>query len=66
MIIFGKAEREKFESNREQYSLVIKEIYDNTETFHDGKWMMFEPKTQDNFDDFKKLLAIKRKPNKKK
>lgn len=64
MVIFGKAEREKFENNKENFSEAVQKIYDNTLSYHDGKWLMFEPENTDILDDFKKLLLIKRKPNK--
>lgn len=65
MIIFGKAEREKFEEARENYSESVQNIYDEAKTYHDGKWVMFEPGDTTMFGDFKKMLAIKRKPNRK-
>lgn len=64
MIILGKDERLQFERDRESYSQEIQRIYDGTPTYHDGKWMMFEPTDTSLFDDFMKLLKIKRKPNK--
>lgn len=65
MIIFGKDERAKFELNREFYSNPVQSLYDRATTYHDGKWMMFELTDTSLFDDLRKLLAIKRKPNKK-
>lgn len=65
MIIFGKEERAKFEENREHYSLAVQKVYDSCQTFHDGKWMMFELTDTSLFDDIEKLLLIKRKHNKK-
>lgn len=65
MIIFGKGEREKFETNRQNYSKTVQKIYDEAKTYHDGKWVMFEPVDTSMFDDFIKLLQIKRKPNRK-
>jgi hypothetical protein len=65
MIIFGKNEREKFEADRSNYSSSVQQTYDEATTYHDGKWMMFELENTDIFDDMKKMLAIKRKPNKK-
>lgn len=65
MIILGKDERLKFEKDRENYSKEVQRIYDETQTYHDGKWMMFEPTDTSLFDDFIRLLRIKRKPNKK-
>ena len=65
MIIFGKDERAKFEAERNNYSKQVQEIYDKAKTYHDGKWVMFEPIDASMFQDFIKLLSIKRKPNRK-
>ncbi len=65
MIILGKDERSKFEAERDNYSKEVQRIYDETQTYHDGKWLMFEPMDTTLFDDFIKLLRIKRKPNRK-
>ncbi len=65
MIIFGKNEREKFEADRQNYSEAVKKIYDEAKTYHDGKLMMFELEDFSMFEGFIKLLAIKRKPNRK-
>ena len=63
MVILGKEERSKFETEKESYAREVQRIYDETKTFHDGKWMMFEPTDTSLFDDFIRLLSIKRKPN---
>ena len=65
MIVLGKDERLKFETGKETYTKEVQEIYDNTHTYHDGKWMMFEPTDTSLFNDFIRLLSIKRKPNRK-
>ncbi len=65
MIIFGKDERAKVEAARESLSEEVQRIYDEAKTYHDGKWVMFEPLDTAMFDDFLQLLAIKRKPNRK-
>ena len=39
MIIFGKDERSKVEEIRNELSSDVLEIYDNAQTFHDGKWL---------------------------
>ena len=65
MIIFGKDERTKFEDIRGNLSDSVCKRYDEAETYHDGKWVMFEPTDTTEFDDYMKLLAIKRKPNRK-
>ena len=63
MVIFGKDERTKFEEERDCYSKETQTVYDKAQTFHDGKWMMFEPTDAALFSDFMRLLSIKRKPN---
>lgn len=65
MIILGKDERAKFEAEKETYSKEIQNLYDETKTYHDGKWFMFQPTDTTQFDDYIRLLKIKRKPNKK-
>ena len=46
-------------------SSYVLETYDNAQTFHDGKWVMFNIIDNSIIEDLKKLLFIKRKPNKK-
>lgn len=65
MIILGKDERLKFEADRENYSEEVQKIYDEAQTYHDGKWIMFEPVDTSLFHDFMRLLRIKRRPNRK-
>lgn len=64
MVIFGKGERAKFEASRNGYSCEVQKVYDESTTYHDGKWMMFELTDTSLFSDMEKLLLIKRKPNK--
>ena len=63
MVILGKDERAKFESGRSEYSENVQKVYDDSKTYHDGKWLMFEPVDTSLFADFMRLLAIKRRPN---
>ncbi len=65
MIIFGKDERAKFEAIRDTLSNDVCRQYDGAKIYHDGKWVMFEPINTADIDDYMKLLAIKRKPNRK-
>ena len=65
LVIFGKAERAKFEEIRGVLSDAVCRQYDEANTYHDGKWVMFEPIDTAEFEDYMKLLAIKRKPNRK-
>ncbi len=65
MIIFGKDERAKFETKRDNYSKEIQKIYDEAKTYRDGKWVMFEPTDTLWFPELISLLEIKRRPNQK-
>lgn len=65
MIIFGKSERTKVEEIKKELSSDVLETYDHAQTFHDGKWVMFNIIDYKNIEDLKKLLFIKRKPNRK-
>lgn len=65
MIIFGKDERIRFEEIRSELSSEVLETFDNAETFHDGKWVMFDITNNLIIEDLKKLLFIKRKSNRK-
>ena len=65
LIIFGKAEREKFEGEKANYSSALQTVYDDATTYHDGKWMLFELEDMSLFPEFAKMLAIKRRPNRK-
>lgn len=65
MVVFGQEERAKFEACRDSYSKETQKVYDEAQTYRDGKWIIFEPKDTSLFDDFIKILSIKRKPNKK-
>ena len=65
MIIFGKEERKKIEDIRSILSAPVCRRFDEAKIYHDGKWVMFEPIDTSEFDDYMKLLAIKRKPNRR-
>lgn len=65
MVILGKDERLKFEAERDSYSEEARRLYDEAKTYHDGKWMMFEPRDTALFEDFVRLLGVKRRPNRK-
>jgi len=65
MVILGKAERDKFELERQNFSPRILELYDTSTTYHDGKWIMFPADDLSLFDDYINLLQIKRRPNRK-
>ena len=65
MIIFGKEERTRFESNQASYSQAIQTVYQQAKTYHDGKWIMVEPTDLSVLDDIKKIAANQKKTKQK-
>ena len=65
LVIFGKAERECFERQRDEFPKMIQDIYDGSKTYHDGKWMLIPVTDMDTLEAVKKLILIKKKPNRK-
>ena len=64
-IILGKAEREKFEVIRNEFPIEIQELYDRERTLHDGKWLLIRVDDLPTLEAVKKLILIKKKPNRK-
>lgn len=64
-IILGKAEREKFEAQRNEFSQSIQDLYDKERTLHDGKWLLIRVDNLIDLEEVKKLILIKKKPNRK-
>ncbi|MBD5526290.1 MAG: DUF3788 family protein [Lachnospiraceae bacterium] len=65
LIIFGRKEREIFEEQAESFSDYICDYYNNAKTYHDGKWMFIDVTTTEQLEEVKKLIQIKKKPNRK-
>lgn len=65
LVIFGKVEREKFENSRQEFTQYIRDFYDNTHQYRDGKWLYLDYNRDLLVDDIKKLILIKKKPNRK-
>ena len=65
LIIFGKKERECFETQKNEFSDYILDYYENANTYHDGKWMFIDVTTLEQLEEVKRLILIKKKPNRK-
>ena len=65
LITYGKSEREKFEEIRASLSKSLQNLYDRTETLHDGKWLWIPLEDQLSTEDILTMLRIKRRPNRK-
>lgn len=64
-VIFGKAEREKLEVRRDEFSPEKMTVCDEAHTYHDGKWVMFMPDSETCIPELVKILSIKRRTNRK-
>ena len=62
MIIFGLEERARVDAMRDALSAGTVRAYDEAQTYHDGKWVMFDEALPGK--DLVRLLAVKRRPNK--
>ncbi len=65
MVIYGKAERERFEMMRANFAEDIHQLYDAATTYHDGKWIMITMSDDTYFEAAKNMILIKRNPNKR-
>lgn len=65
LIIFGKAEREKFEAVRAEFPAEFIAFYDAARTYHDGKWLFYDVRSDGDVDMLMRLLHIKKRPNRK-
>ena len=64
-VIYGKAEREIFEERRSEFSEAIQKLYDEAHTYHDGKWMLIRVDNLETLEAVKKMMLIKKNPNRK-
>lgn len=64
LVVLGKKESEKALSMQDELSSKIRNFLEDTEQLHDGRWLWLRILTTSDANDVKKLLQIKRKPNK--
>lgn len=65
LITYGKAEQDKFEALRPELSQSLLDLYDRTETYHDGKWLWIPLEEPLATENILAMLRIKRRPNRK-
>lgn len=65
LVILGRNERERFEMQRDSFSDYILDYYNNSKTYHDGKWMFIDVTTMEQLEEVKRLILIKKNPNRK-
>lgn len=64
-IILGKAEREAFEQIMHEFPIFLQELYQREPTHYDGKWLLIPVKTREDWAPVKRLILMKKKPNRK-
>lgn len=65
LMVLGKAERERFECEKGTFPLALQQLYDQTRTYHDGKWLQISVDSMEMWEAVKRLILIKKKPNRK-
>ena len=64
LIVYGTKEIDTFAAQESQVLPAVVDLVHNTKKLHDGKWLWIRVTDSTYLEDLKKLIAIKRKPNK--
>ena len=62
-IIYGKAERAKFEARLGEFPLTIQNIYNESRILADGLWMLIRVDNLETLEAVKQMIMIKKNPN---
>jgi len=60
VVVLGGAERKKVEARRDGLSPRLMALYDEAETYHDGKWLKIGISSAEELKDVTALLMLKR------
>ncbi len=60
LVVLGRAEREKFEERRYFWSPPLVKLYDESRTYHDGKWLTVPILSMDDRNEVTDLMSMKR------
>ena len=63
LFTLGKKERDKYDEIRATFTDAMNNLYDETVSYHDGKWLWVPIDFE--WSDMQELLQIKRRPNRK-
>ena len=64
-IIYGKAEREIFETWLNEFPETIQALYNSSKALPDGLWMLIRVDSLEMLEAVKQMIMIKKKPNRK-
>jgi hypothetical protein len=62
VVVLGGAEREKFEARRYGWPSHLVKLYDEAQTYPDGKWLKVAISSADDRHNVTELLSMKRPP----
>jgi hypothetical protein len=62
LIVLGRKEAERIDVEKDRLNETVRSIFENTEQFHDGRWMWIRIKEISDIASIKLLLAAKKKP----
>ena len=62
VVVLGGAEREKFEERRYVWRSQLVKLYDEAQTYSDGKWLIIAISSAVDRHDVTELLTMKRPP----
>ena len=62
VIVFGGAERGKFEERRYSWRDQLVQLYDSAKTYPDGRFLTLAVSSGDDLEEVKELLIMKRPP----
>lgn len=63
LIILGENERKSFEKRKADFSDAINGCYGRAMTLKEGKWLFIDVTTMEQWEEVKKLIQIKKEPN---
>ena len=64
LMVLGRKDAEKAVSILDEFSPGVRTLLEGTEQLHDGRWLWVRALTDEDAEDVKRLLNIKRKPKK--
>ena len=62
LVVLGKKEVIKVEACQSKLSKKIRDLFNNTNQLHDGRWLWIKPSTKKDIESIKMLLTAKRLP----
>ena len=62
LIVLGRAEAERVDAQKEMLNQKVREVFDQTEQLHDGKWLWVRVREKSDLASVQLLLGAKQKP----